>query len=306
MNHGGLIAGRLAERLFGLVANPHRVLRRLLSVVNAPFELRLKYDAISRPSYGYGVYHAALQARSLGIPRICAIELGVGPGGGLIALEHIAGEIGSITGIEIDVLGFDTGTGMPPPMDYRDLPYRWAEGEFRMEPELLRGKLSRAELILGNVRDTIRVVLDRQDLGPIGFVSFDLDYYSSTRDALVLFDAPHFRLLPRIFCHVDDIIGDDRELHCRFVGELLAIDEFNQSHTHRKMSPIFGLAYKRAVRAWWNDSMHVLHVLDHPLYDHLLPDWNFHHHEADRKLASLRDRQARERESWRASATRPA
>jgi hypothetical protein len=125
--------------------------------------------------------------------------------------------------------------------------YRWAEGEFWMDPGPLRARLKKARLILGDVRDTIGEVMGEPKLAPIGFVAFDLDYHSSTRDALIMFDADPRRLLPRIFCHVDDAIGDDWELHCEHVGELLAIREFNETHEHRKLAPIHGLAHKRAI-----------------------------------------------------------
>lgn len=295
----GMTALGLVERLLATGAEPRLVLKWLLKAWPwASFETRLRYDALERPAYGYGVYHAALQARELGIDRITAIELGVGLGEGLLALEETALQVEDATGVNVSVIGFDTGAGMPPPVDYRDVPYRWAEGEFRMDPEGLRRRLRSAELVLGPVRETIGSVLERRDCSPIGFVSFDMDYYSSTKDAMVLLDAGARRLLPRVFCHVDDVIGGDRELLCEHVGELLAIREFNNTHEHRKLSPIFGLAHKRPIRAWWNDTMHVLHVFDHPLYGHLLPTWWFHNQDSDRKLAALRETQKQERTVW--------
>ena len=57
-------------------------------------------------------------------------------------------------------------------------------------------------------------------------MSFDVDYYSSTVDLLRIFDAHEEFLLPRVYCYLDDIIGDDWEIHCEYVGELLAIKEF--------------------------------------------------------------------------------
>lgn len=290
------------DRVFAVAAEPRLILKYYLARrPGVSFERRLRYDAIPRPAYGYGVYHAALQARELGIPRITAIELGVGPGEGLLALEETALDVRRATGVSVDVLGLDTGKGMPPPIDHRDLPYRWAEGEFWMNPDLLRARLRTAELILGDVKHTIPAVLGRPALAPIGFVSFDLDYYSSTRDALALFDTHPRRLLPRAFCHIDDVIGGDRELCCEYAGELLAIREFNDAHPRRKLAPIFGLAHKRTIKAWWNDTMHVLHAFDHPLYNHLLPTWSFRHAGADSKAAALREAQRRERAEWLAS-----
>jgi hypothetical protein len=296
---------RFAERACRIAAEPRHILRLALRSSKAPFELRLKYDALPRPAYGYGVFHAAAQARALDIPRISALELGVGPGDGLIALEEVAAEVQRATGIAVDVLGFDTGTGMPPPQDHRDLPYRWAEGEFAMDPAPLRQRLRAAELILGNVRDTIGAALAHPGLAPIGFVAFDLDYYSSTRDALMMFDAHPRCLLPRIFCHIDDAIGDDWEFHCEHVGELLAIREFNDTHANRKLAPIHGLAHKRAIPAWWNDTMHVLHVFDHPLYNHQLPTWSLGNKDASDRLSALRRHQAACRHAWLAEPQRP-
>ena len=40
----------------------------------ATFEQRLKYDALLYPAYAYGMYCAALQAKSLGLKKISAIE----------------------------------------------------------------------------------------------------------------------------------------------------------------------------------------------------------------------------------------
>ena len=42
-----------------------------------PFSLRMKFDAVVRPQYAYGIYWAAIQAMRLGIKRISVIEFGV-------------------------------------------------------------------------------------------------------------------------------------------------------------------------------------------------------------------------------------
>jgi hypothetical protein len=38
------------------------------------------------------------------------------------------------------------------------------------------------------VKETVPSFLQGGDFPPVGFVSFDLDYYSSTADALAIFD----------------------------------------------------------------------------------------------------------------------
>lgn len=289
-------------------AEPRVLLRRLLaSSRSAPFELKLKYDAMPRPEYAYGLFHAASQARALDYPAITALELGVGPGDGLAALEAAAGEVERLVGIRIDVIGMDTGRGLPPPEDYRDLPYCWAEGDFWIPPERIRARLKRAELVLGNVRETAPALLRRESLAPIGFISFDLDYYSSTRDAMVLIEAPPRLLLPRVFCYMDDAIGTDRELHCDHVGELLAIREFNDAHAARKVCPIHGLARKREVPALWNDLMHVLHAFDHPFYTHRVVDWRVNFEGARGRLGEREESERAFRREWLgARAPRPA
>ncbi|MBX3384984.1 MAG: hypothetical protein KF768_00270 [Phycisphaeraceae bacterium] len=233
----------------------------------ASFKRRLDFDAIERPHYGYGVWQAATQARALGVNRISVYEFGVAGGAGLMCLERVAEDVERETGVRIDVYGFDTGKGMPPPTDPRDLPFAWTTGLFRMRPKRLREKLTRAKLILGNVTNTVPKFLYRQYPAPIGFVSIDVDYYTSTVDALRLLDATAEFLLPRVFIYLDDVIGDDLETHCEWVGELAAVREFNDAHAQRKIGRINGLRHKRIIPAPWNDVMYVLHAFDHPRYN---------------------------------------
>src|SRR3954468_22827689 len=90
-----------------------------------PVATRIHYGVFPYAHYAYGVYYAARSAASLGIPRIMAIEFGVAGGRGLVALEQASAEIERDTGIGIDVVGFDSGEGMPPAVDYRNLPHIW-------------------------------------------------------------------------------------------------------------------------------------------------------------------------------------
>lgn len=228
-----------------------------------PFTFKLDYELLKRPGYGYGVYHAALEARALGIPRITAIEFGVAGGYGLIALEEVAADVEAITGVGVDVFGFDLASGMPEPSDYKDMPYIWQKGFFSMDVEKLKSRLKKAELILGNVATTTRAFAERS-VAPIGFISFDLDFYSSTKQAFVLLDAAAEKFLPRVFCYFDDVVGDDWELHCEYTGELLAIREFNDAHPERKIAKISGFRHKRRFSRAWNAKMYVLHLFDHP------------------------------------------
>ncbi|MGF1607955.1 MAG: hypothetical protein ACFCUQ_01070 [Kiloniellales bacterium] len=237
-----------------------------------PFRLRLAFDAVERPHYAYGMYNGALLASRLGYKKLSVIEFGVAGGNGLLAMERLAREVEMEWPVEIEIYGFDMGQGLPPPADYRDLPFEYQHGEFRMDEDKLRARLSRSQLVLGNVRDTVRRFLADFGPAPIGFVAIDLDFYSSTRDALTLFDADHRYLLPRVMCYFDDIVGADWVMFNEHLGELLAIKEFNETHQHRKLAPIHQLRHKRVIERVWNDKMYALHDFQHPRYnDHIRP-----------------------------------
>jgi hypothetical protein len=206
---------------------------------------------------------AAGLAAALGYPRISVIEFGVAGGNGLIELERVSKWAQRRSGIGIDVFGFDTGSGLPQPQDYRDLPNLWSEGHFSMDPERLRARLSHANLQLGPVAETVPEFLDGAP-APIGFVAFDLDMYSSTVDAFGIFGSPLELLLPRVTCYFDDIIGFS---HGDFTGERLAIHEFNRAHEARKISKLYGLRYVLLQEKWWTDMMYMFHLFDHPSYN---------------------------------------
>jgi hypothetical protein len=220
-----------------------------------------------RPHFVWGLLHAANLAKSLSIDRISAIEFGVAGGNGLLSLEETAGAVGKMIDIEIDVYGFDTGMGLPKPNDYRDLPNLYRESAFKMDEKKLRGRLKKAQLLLGPVESTVGPFAATVP-APVGFVSFDLDYYTSTMHAFKLFDASASRLLPRVHCYFDDILGFT---FSEFTGERLAITEFNAAHMMRKISPIFGLRHfvpSSEVEAIWVQQMFMAHIFDHELYGH--------------------------------------
>jgi hypothetical protein len=136
-----------------------------------------------------------------------------------------------------------------------------------MDIQALKAKLdSNTSLVLGDVKKTVPKFIKRK-ISPIGFIAFDLDYYSSTKDAFRLFDTINANMLPRVFCYFDDVIGTDEEILCDYVGELLAISEFNKSHGHKKLAKIEGLTHKRVIRAAWNDMIYVMHNFKHALYN---------------------------------------
>ncbi len=216
-------------------------------------------------NYAYGVYWSSVFAARLGIPRITVIEFGVAGGRGLMALEAISEEISADVGVGIDVVGFDAGSGMPEPADYRDLPHIWAKGFYKMDVEKLQKKLKTAQLVLGDVRETLPLWLSSLS-SPIGFVAFDLDYYSSTKAALQIFDGPPSTHLPRVPCYFDDVCCTNIGFMNRYVGELLAIQEFNDEHDKQKVCQIEQLRLTRPRWEHWQERMYAFHNFSHELY----------------------------------------
>jgi hypothetical protein len=229
-------------------------------------ETRTGFDVSTHAPYAFGVLSAAQLAKSLGLPAISVAEFGVAGGRGLLALERISREVSQALQIRIDVFGFDSGSGMPEAADYRDLPHVWAKGFYKMDVDALKPRLNGAQLIIGDVAQAIPAWAARPGLAPIGFIAFDLDYYTSTVNALRVFDGPGRSRLPRVFCYFDDVMWPTYACHNEFVGELLAIREFNAAGVHRKLCPIHLLRHMRLIPAGWNDQIYVLHDFLHPQY----------------------------------------
>jgi hypothetical protein len=235
--------------------------------LNAIYQrLICKDDGELRPTYTWGVLQTCHLASVLGVKHISVIELGVGGGRGLVALERVSEKLENIFKVEIDVYGFDSGCGLPKPKDYRDMPNLWSEGAYPMEEETLRKRLRRAQLKIGLLEETAPKFIE-SDPAPVGFMSFDLDFYSSTVQALSILETNQDLLLPRIHCYFDDMLGFTYGHHN---GERLAIREFNEKHKMRQISKIYGLRYylpDSERNASWPEKMYMAHILDHSLYD---------------------------------------
>ena len=221
-----------------------------------------------RDYYLFGMGEAVRNASRLGLQEISVIEFGVAGGAGLLSMEEIADKLESEHNVKIQIYGFDSGAGLPSPLDYRDLPYTWRPGFFAMDRDALQRRLRRATLVIGDVADTAKTFFQTYRPAPIGFVAFDLDFYSSTKAAFEIFEWPPFdAFLPRIYCYVDDTVGDLDEVHCEFVGALLAIKEFNAGHADRKIAQINGLRYKLdGANVRWHEQIYVCHMFSHSLY----------------------------------------
>jgi hypothetical protein len=238
-----------------------------------PDDIRYRFGLVDRPQYAYGVRKAVELATCLGLAGVTVMEFGVGAGGGLKALARHAAYYARRSGLEVRVVGFDSGAGLPEPADYRDLPYVWKQGQYPMQhAELVKELGSPAELVLGDVRDTVPVFLEEQSASlarlPLGFVSFDLDYHSSTTAAFEVFRAaPDAALLPRVTSYFDDIITI-----VDAVGELAAVAEFNAEQKESSGERDSFLGRVNALRSHlpfdppWADRIFEYHRFRHPDY----------------------------------------
>jgi hypothetical protein len=232
--------------------------KRILALLPCSLATRVRWDLSARPQYLLGIYFAAHQASVEGIPEISVIEYGVAGGNGLVVLQAEAEAVERATGVAIRVFGFDAGPGGLPSFcgDYRDHPDIWRPGDYPMDVDAVRARLSpRTTLILGDIRQEIDQFQEQHQPAPIGFISVDVDLYSSTVAALRVLD--YCSRLQHVAMYFDDI-----QLHrChRWAGELLAIQEFNDSHPALKIDQWRGLRHGRPFpELAWIDRMFMCH-----------------------------------------------
>jgi hypothetical protein len=230
---------------------------------------RVNFDLLLRQHNAYSILSAADRALYYGMKSITVIEFGVAAGAGLINMCQLAARVSKATGVEIKVIGFDSGSGMPPPQGFRDHPELYQEGDFPMDFESLRAKLPpNGELILGRLQDTVAEFRDQRltAAAPLAYVVIDVDYYSSTVDALKIFDGPAEAYLPLTLIYLDDVALDH---HNRFAGEELAVREFNDAHPFRKAARHDFLETSRIFRrAPWLKHIYFMHIMDHPMRAH--------------------------------------
>ena len=277
----------LKPNLAATIHNRGEALENPLRLSLLAYTQRLNLGAIEYPHYGYCIFQAAKLATSLNYKNISIIEFGCGGGNGLVSAEMHIAEVMKLFNIQIDLYGFDIGLGLPSPQDYRDLPYYFQAGSFEMDRQALERKLERAKLVIGNVKHTCGTFFDQHDAAPIGCIFNDLDFYSSTRDALTLLDAGESHFLPRTFIYFDDIVGDDTALYNEFTGEQLAIREFNQSHDLKKIAKHHYLPFKFPNQPWAN-SVFICHDFAHPRYNDFVADTEQRAFRAQIKLRSGR------------------
>lgn len=226
------------------------------------FRAKVAFDLVRRRPFAFAILRAADYAATLGINRLWILEFGTAPGTGLLNMCHIAERVRATTGVSFELVGFDSGSGLPPARDYRDHPERYGEGDFPMDRAALTAALpANARVIYGDIADTVRPFMESLE-GTIGFVSVDVDYYWSSVESLKALSGAPDKYLPMTPLYFDDIRHDINNPWC---GELLAIAEFNAQHEMRKISPFNFLRHSRIKKkAPWIDQLYVLNVLDHP------------------------------------------
>ena len=180
--------------------------------------------------------------------NIILFEFGVASGRGIKDMERIASQLREIYKINYEIIGFDSGEGLPKSQDYRDEPELYNEGDFPPQNLDINTLEPTTKVIYGPIKETI--VDYMESLLPkltkkIAYVSIDVDYYSSTMDSLnVLLGSPD-KYLSKVVVYFDDIVSEECS---EFSGELLAINDFNKKdNKFRKIAKINLLKYHRNI-----------------------------------------------------------
>lgn len=230
------------------------------------YEERVAIGAVERPTYAYCIFQAAKLASLLNYKKISILEFGCGGGNGLAVAEKHILEVERIFDVKLELYGFDMGSGLPKPRDYRDIPHYFKGGLYRMDIDAVQRKLKLAKLVIGDVKETCATFFEKYNPAPIGCILQDLDYYSSTLDSFSIFDAEPINFLPRVFMYFDDIVGGDVWLSNDYTGERLAIDEFNEKHKLQKICQNYYLLEECRI-PWFSSMIRIYHDFQHPRYN---------------------------------------
>tara|TARA_B100000965_G_scaffold137739_2_gene114595 strand:+ start:1970 stop:2824 length:855 start_codon:yes stop_codon:yes gene_type:complete len=210
------------------------------------FEL-IKYGTIPRPNYALGILMAAHQAKELDYKKISIIELGCWNFEGLIDIENYIHDIKKFIDIDFNVYGFELGTGhIKEEIDPKNRLYELSGGDYTFKKKDNLKKLKFSKLILGDVKDTAPKFLEESHLdeAPLGFIIFDLGFYTSAKHALQLLKSDSKKYLPRSI-----IYSDNNYFVLENEADKAAFAEFNQEG-NKIISPIGELAEQMSVS--WN------------------------------------------------------
>ena len=104
---------------------------------------------------------------------------------------------------------------------------------------------------------------------PIGFIAFDLDMYFGTKAAMKVLQGPPDSYLPQFWCYLDDV---RTPTICSKLGELLAVEEFNEENELRSIEEYPFLKTERLFKnAGWIHQMRSVNIIDHPTRLEQLP-----------------------------------
>ena len=182
--------------------------------------------------FGYAsvIMNAAKLAQQKRYREISVIEFGVAGGAGLKLAEIYSKEIMRLTGVNIRLVGFDWGKGLPQISDKDGS--AWSCGDYISDISQIQKMLPDVEFVIGDIRETCKTYLKEYNPAPIGGMLVDVDLYSSTVAVLNLLADNDDHFLPIVYMYFDDIDKDSE-----FDGESLAIKEFNKKYEHLKISP---------------------------------------------------------------------
>jgi hypothetical protein len=206
---------------------PLYMLRACYAQLFGSYRDKERLALLSRPPYAYGLVRAAEWARNCGKQNVTVCEFGVARGDGLLSLIKLVGFIGPEMKVRFQVCGFDAGAGLPSPCGPKDHPEIWKAGNFPMDnrEELTRRVQGRARMFWGDIRQTVDDFLSfLTPDAPLGFVSIDVDYYSTAKSALRCLEGAPQLYNPAVPLYFDDV---EFFTNCEWAGELSAIREFN-------------------------------------------------------------------------------
>ncbi|MFC2117178.1 hypothetical protein ACFLSY_00870 [Bacteroidota bacterium] len=210
---------------------------------------KIKYDLVPRMPYSFGLdlsYKTAISLKNkLIVNKLIFIEFGVASGAGLFNMADTAKKLSVYYNIETEIIGFDSMDGMPKPVDYRGHPEKYLDGDFiPIDIEKLKSRLPiNVKLYTNDLKKSIKEFQKTLSEGDfIAFISFDLDYWSSTVEAFEIFKLPCNYFLPKTILYFDDIQDIDDHNHA---GEFLAIKEYNHNNDLQKINKINNLRYQR-------------------------------------------------------------
>lgn len=262
--HRLVTRSRVRRKVLQRLAEPmHLNVMSLLVAILGSYRAKVAFDLQVRQQFAFPILHAADVANQHGVSKVTILEFGVADGAGLRNMCALAARTTKATGIKFDVVGFDRIGGLPAPMDHRDHPEVWPEGEFTNDMEAVARSLPpNGHLIVGDIKDTVAPFLQEIDpAAPIGFISIDVDYYSSAKACLDVLLGPSTKYLPTVSVYLDDIGVETANPWC---GELLAVEEFNGENELRKIAPFSFLSHRRLFKnVDWIDQMYTAHIFDH-------------------------------------------